>query len=81
MPKKLKPTAAQKSKFFIHLVIYVAASAAMLLLYDKGATEWVYPWPAWIVAAWGLTVLGHGCAVFTSYEDKGMNEFRHQANS
>ncbi|MBS1585385.1 MAG: 2TM domain-containing protein [Bacteroidetes bacterium] len=81
MPNKIKPTGAQKSKFFIHLVIYLAASAAMILLYDKGATEWTYPWPAWIVAAWGLGVIGHGCAVYTSYEDKGMEEFTRQANN
>ena len=79
MPNKIKPTAAQKSKFYIHFVIYVIASAAMLMLYDKGATEWVYPWPAWIVAAWGLALIGHWCAVYTSYEDKGMDEFRRQS--
>lgn len=79
MPKKIKPTGSQKAKFYIHLVIYLVASAAMLLLYNKGATEWVYPWPAWIVAAWGLSLLGHGCVVFASYEDKGMNEYLHQS--
>jgi len=79
MPNKIKPTGAQKSKFYIHFVIYLIASVAMLTMYNKGATEWVYPWPAWIVAAWGLAVIGHWCAVFTSYEDKGMTEFNRQA--
>ena len=79
MPHKIKPTAGQKSKFYIHFVIYAIASAAMLIMYNKGATEWVYPWPAWIVAAWGLSLIGHWCAVYTSVDDKGMDEFRRQS--
>jgi len=79
MPNKIKPTAGQKSKFYIHFVVYAIATAAMLMTYDKGATEWVYPWPAWIIAAWGLALIGHWCAVYTSYEDKGMDEFTHQS--
>ncbi len=75
MPKRIIPTAKQKSNFFIHAAIFVIASAIMLLTYDRGATEWKYPWPAWIVAAWGLTLLAHWCLVFSSYEDPGLDEF------
>lgn len=63
----------------LHMVIFAIGSSAMLLLYDKGANgKWVYPWPAWIVAAWGLCLLGHLCMVFASYEDKGYDIYRQQ---
>ena len=67
--------------FYIHFIIYAIATVVMLMTYNKGATEWVYPWPAWIIAAWGLGLIGHGCMVYTSYEDKGMEEFTRQQNS
>ncbi|RYD55835.1 MAG: 2TM domain-containing protein [Sphingobacteriales bacterium] len=78
MAQKLKPTGRQKSIFLVHLVVFLIASALMLTLYDKGAKGWVYPWPAWIVAAWGLSLIGHWCAVYTSYEDKGHDDYRRQ---
>jgi hypothetical protein len=78
MSAKIKPTARQKSIFFIHLVIFLIASAVQLLTYDMGAEGWVYPWPAWTVAAWGLSLIGHWCAVYTSFEDPGMDEYLRQ---
>jgi fatty acid desaturase len=78
MPQKIKPTGRQKSIFFLHFAVFAVASAIMLLTYDKGATTWVYPWPAWIVAAWGLSLIGHGCAVYTSYEDSGHADYTRQ---
>jgi hypothetical protein len=53
----------------------------MWTLYDKGATTWVYPWPAWITAAWALSLVGHWCALFTSYEDAGLDEFNRLSNN
>ena len=78
MPKKLKPTGRQISMLMLHLVIFGIGATAMLTLYDKGATKWVYPWPAWTVAAWALCFLGHVCIVFTSTEDKGYSTYRKQ---
>lgn len=78
MPKKIKPTGKQISTLVMHMVIFAIGSAAMLLLYDKGATKWVYPWPAWTVAAWGLCLVGHICLVFTSTEDTGYDVYRKQ---
>jgi hypothetical protein len=81
MPKKIKPTGRQKSIFYVHFLIYALASFFMLTTYDKGATTWVYPWPAWIVAAWGLSLIGHACSVFLSYQDKGHEEFIRQTQN
>ena len=81
MGAKIKPTARQKSTVFIHLVVFLIASAIMLFTYDMGADGWVYPWPAWIVAAWGLSLIGHGCAVYTSFEDPGMDEYLRQSKN
>ncbi|MFA6149985.1 MAG: hypothetical protein WC716_01610 [Chitinophagaceae bacterium] len=75
MAKKIKPTARQKSILLIHFIAFTVATVLMWTLYDKGATTWVYPWPAWITAAWALSLVGHWCALFTSYEDAGLDEF------
>lgn len=65
----------------IHLVIYLIAFVAQWGLYDKGATGWAYPWPAWTTAAWGLALIGHWCAVYRSYTDSGHDEYTRQANN
>ncbi len=75
MPKRIAPTAKDKKNFTIHAVIFVIASIIMLLTYKGSSDEWVYPWPAWIIAAWALTLLAHACLVFYSYEDKNLDEF------
>lgn len=79
MPKRIKPTGRQKMIFLVHFIIFLAASATMLLTYDKGSDEWVYPWPAWPVAAWALAVLGHWSVVYRSYEDHGMEQYHKDA--
>jgi cation transport ATPase len=81
MAKKIKPTSRQKSIFLIHTIVFAVASFLMWTLYDKGATSWVYPWPAWITAAWALSLIGHWCALFTSYEDAGLDEFNRLSNN
>jgi hypothetical protein len=81
MPKKIIPTGAQKRNLAIHFVIFAIATIASWMLYDKGVEGWAYPWPAWTTAAWGLALIGHACAVFTSYEDKGHAEQARQARN
>jgi hypothetical protein len=79
MPPKLVPTASQKRKFYIHCVVFAIATIAMVLIHHKqGEHHWAYPWHAWIIAAWGLSLIGHGCAVFTSYEDKYHQDYKRQ---
>ena len=76
--RKIPPTAAQKRVFFIHLVIFIVAVVAMFMIHagqEKAAGTWVYPWHAWPVAAWALAIIGHWCALWTTYEDKGLTEF------
>jgi hypothetical protein len=80
MAKKIKPTARQKSILYIHIALFTIATIVMWTTYDKGATTWVYPWPAWFTAAWALSLVGHFCALFTSYEDPGLDEFNRQVN-
>ncbi len=77
-PRKVPPTAAQKRLFFIHLVIFAIATIAMFMIHaaqEKAAGTWFYPWHAWPVAAWSLAVIGHWCALWTTYEDKGLDDF------
>ena len=81
MAQKIKPSGRQKSTFYIHVVIFAIANIIMWMTYDKGVKGWAYPWPAWITAAWALAVIGHWCALWTSYEDKGMNEFHRQTQN
>lgn len=81
MSKRIQPTGKQKTTFLIHFIIYAVATVLQLTMYNKGATSWVYPWPAWTVAAWGLALIGHWCAVYRSYEDKGHDEYTRQAQN
>lgn len=78
MAQRIKPTARQKSIFLVHVVVFLIASAIMWLTYDKGVKGWAYPWPAWITAAWALSLIGHWCALYTFYEDKGLDEYHRQ---
>ncbi|XZF16504.1 2TM domain-containing protein [Chitinophagaceae bacterium MMS25-I14] len=84
MPQKIKPTSRQKSIFFLHVVVYIVVTAIIWYLYKAEGDrthKWVYPWQAWITAAWGLSLIGHWCALYTSYEDKGMDDYHRQANN
>lgn len=81
---KILPTGRQKSIFFLHLAIFIVATIAMFMIHggqEKAAKAWVYPWHAWPVAAWALAVIGHLCALWTSYEDHGMDEYVRQTNN
>lgn len=78
MAQKIKPTGRQKSVFYAHVVIFAIVNIIMWMTYDKGVKGWAYPWPAWITAAWALAVIGHWCALWTFYEDKGLDEYHRQ---
>jgi hypothetical protein len=81
MPRRLTPTAGQKRNFLIHFVVFAIATVVMIMIHrGQSADGWAYPWHAWIIAAWGLSLIGHGCAVYTNYEDKGMVEYHEQSN-
>ncbi|MBL7705854.1 MAG: 2TM domain-containing protein [Taibaiella sp.] len=77
MPKKIKHTKKQVSMFIVHLIVYLVASAAMW--FSLGPND--YPWPAWVIATWGLMVVGHACTIWYNYEDRGMDEFKRQLNN
>lgn len=81
MPAKIKPTGRQKSLLLLHIVIFIIGNVIMWTTYDKGVKGWAYPWPAWITAAWALWLLGHFCLLFTSYEDKGLAEYKRQTQN
>lgn len=78
MPRKVKSNGKQKSMLALHAVIFGVITALTWMLYDKHDGHWAYPWPAWTTAAWALALLGHYCVVYTSYEDKGYDTYRHQ---
>lgn len=78
MPKKLKPTARQKRILVIHAIVFAVVTTITWMVYKKGVDGWAYPWPAWTTAAWALALIGNWCAVYTSYEDPGMDEYHRQ---
>lgn len=84
MPSKVAPSSSQKSKFYMHFVVFILANAAIWLYwyFVQGAKEkWVYPWGIWITAAWGLSLLGHWAALFTNYSDNGNDEYIRQTKN
>lgn len=84
MPRKIPPTAGQKRIFYIHVLVFAVAVVAMFMIHagqEKKAGTWVYPWHAWPVAAWALAVIGHWCALWTTYEDKGLDEYNRQVQN
>lgn len=82
MPKKITPTAGSKRVLVMHFIAFMIASIVMVMIHrEQGKTEWAYPWHAWVIAAWGLSLIGHWCAVYFDYEDAGMKEFHRQANN
>ena len=81
---KIIPTSGQKRNFYIHLVAFLVGTAAMFMIHagqESAAKAWVYPWHAWIIAAWGLAVIGHMCALWTSYEDPGLEDYKVQTEN
>lgn len=83
-PRKVPPTAAQKRTFFIHVAIFAVGVIAMFMIHagqEKAAGTWVYPWMAWPVAAWSLAIIGHWCALWTTYEDKGLDDFNRMVHN
>lgn len=78
MPRKIEPTSKKKSRWMIHFVIYLIGVALMWFFTYHGKEGFVYPWPAWITAAWGLAVVAHASTVWSNYVDKSYDEFHRQ---
>lgn len=78
MPKKLAATKKGVRGWFIHLLIFIIGIFSLWYICYHGKDGWVYPWPAWITAAWGLAMVSHACLVWSSYEDKSYNEWHEQ---
>ena len=81
---KILPTGRQKSIFFLHVVIFLVVNAVLWYMRSRqmeAEHRWVYPTAAWITAAWGLAVIGHMCALWTSYSDPGMEDYERQKNN
>lgn len=83
MPKRIPSTGKQRSKWLLHLVVFLIANAIMWFMtyYGKENEPFVYPWPAWITAAWGLLVIGHACMVWSNFEDKNFDEWTAQTKN
>ena len=78
---RIIPSAAAKRTFFIHFIVFAIAVIAMVLVHRsqvKANGGWAYPWHAWVIAAWGLGIIGHMCALWTSYEDPGMMKYERE---
>ncbi len=62
---KARKRAEDKVGFFVHLTIYLAVNAFLVLMWYTTSGLGSYPW-FWIpMAGWGIGVVGHGIAVFT----------------
>jgi hypothetical protein len=82
MPQKIKPSASSKRTFAIHFIVFAIATVIMVMIHHKqGEHQWAYPWHAWIIAAWGLSLIGHWCSVYFDYEDRGLKEFNDQVKN
>lgn len=78
MPKRIPATKKSISRWIIHLVIFLVVNAALWFICFNGKEGWVYPWPIWITAAWGLTMIAHASVVWASHEDRAHDEFHRQ---
>lgn len=81
MPKKIPHTKKAVRNWMLHLLVFLVGNAILWYICYAGAEGWVYPWPAWITAAWGLTVVGHACLVWSNYEDKYYQEWVEQTKN
>ncbi len=81
MPAKMKTSGKQVRGWVMHLLVFLVVNAILWFITFNGKTGFVYPWPAWITAAWGLLMIGHACLVWASYEDKGYDEWQRQAQN
>ncbi len=84
MPKRVQATGAQKRNFLLHTVVFIIATVVIWYMYKAEGIKtgkWVYPWQAWVTAAWGLAVIGHWCAVYRSYTDPNHDEFTRQTQN
>lgn len=75
MPKRIPSTSKSRRNWFLHLLVFIIGNAIMWTMTYAGAEGWVYPWPAWPVAAWSLLVIGHACLVWYNYEDKNYDKW------
>lgn len=78
MPKKIAPTKKAVRGWFLHLVVFLIINAILWFICFSGKEGWVYPWPAWITAAWGLLVIGHASLNWAHHEDEAYDEWKRQ---
>lgn len=78
MPKKIP--AKGQSKFYLHVLGFLVVNAILwyITYAGKGDLPFVYPWPIWITAAWGLLLVGHACLIWFSFEDENYDKFLKQ---
>jgi hypothetical protein len=51
-----------KRAFWIHLAVYVAVNALLILIWAMTTGE--YFWPVWPLLGWGIGVAAHAASVF-----------------
>jgi hypothetical protein len=77
---KIPPTARQKKILMIHAAVFVVLNIILWLPWIfKKTSGFMYPWPIWLTSAWALSLIGHWAALYTRYEDAGMDKYRHDA--
>ncbi len=56
--------AEDKAGFFVHLLIYAAVNAFLVLMWWTTTGPGSYPWFWFITAGWGIGVVGHFVSMF-----------------
>ena len=51
-----------KNDFKVHLVVYLAVNAMLVLIWASTFTG--YFWPIWPIAGWGIGLVMHGYSVY-----------------
>lgn len=80
---KARKHAEDKAGFFVHLLIYAAVNAFLILMWYTTSGLGTYPWWWFITAGWGIGVVGHFVSVFLGegyVENAAQREFRRLKN-
>jgi hypothetical protein len=80
--EKIPPTARQRSILIMHLVAFIVINALLWFTWMQKPTPadgFKYPVHIWLTSAWALSLIAHWAALYTRYQDKGMDKFHFDA--
>jgi hypothetical protein len=81
---KIPPTARQRSILLMHVAAFVIINALLWFTWMQKpipADGFKYPVHIWLTSAWALALIGHWAALYTRYQDKGMEKYINDASN